>query len=222
MLRMVFRRAVTAVISLAAALAVLVGAGAVEALRPLPSITHTASDPPSLGRICPGDTIARVSVPRLGYEAAVREGADAETLAHGPGHVPGTALPGEEFGRKHAVIAVARDNGSKFASDLAIGDRIELRTPFGLRAYRVVGRRTVKVEDLRIEPTEEPTLTFIAPYPVDPVGPAPLRLAVRAEPIPEAVPAGRERSDTRSLTRSTGRNIRLGGAVVSIALPAGR
>lgn len=217
---MLLRRAFTAVSSIAAALAVLVGAGAVEALRPALSITQKSADSPTLGRICPGDTIARVSVPRLGYEAAVREGVDAETLAHGPGHVPGTALPGEDFGRKHAVIAVARDNGSKFASDLAIGDMIELRTPFGLRTYRVVGRRTVKVEDLRIDPTDEPTLTLIAPYPVDPVGPAPLRLAVRAEPVPAA--ADRERSATRSLTRSTGRSIRLGGAVVSIAFPAGR
>jgi sortase A len=170
--------------------------------------------------MCPGDTIARIAVPRLHYESSVREGADAETLAHGPGHVPGTALPGEESGRKHAVIAIARDAGAEIASQLVLGDLVDLRTPFGARTYRVVSRKAVRVEDLRIGPTDEPALTLVAPYPADSVGPAPLRLAVRAEPVPAI--AGLASAAMRSATRSTGQSLTLGPVPHTSRLRDGR
>src|SRR5213593_2001351 len=205
------RRVFAATGSLLAAAALLTGAGALETLRPSLSFSQARLPAaPPLGRICPGDTIARIAVARLQYEAPVREGADAETLAHGPGHVPGTALPGEESGRKHAVIAIARDAGAEIASQLVLGDLVLLRTPFGARTYRVVARTTVRAESLRIEPTDEPTLTLVAPYPADSVGPAPLRLAVRAEPAPTSPePAS---AAIKSATRSTGQTLTLGQA----------
>jgi LPXTG-site transpeptidase (sortase) family protein len=196
-------------------------AGTVESLRNSIPIFQTESpDPRPLGRICAGDTVARIAIARLGFEAPVREGVDEATLAHGPAHVPGTALPGEDSGRKHAVIAIARDSGASFAAELSLGDRVELRTPFGLRAYRVVERRVLKAEEVRIEPTDEPALTLIAPYPPDWIGPAPLRLTVRAEPVaaePELVSSAR-----RSLTRSTGQSFMLADAALSWALREGR
>ncbi len=219
MLKSLFRRVFAAAGTLLAAAALLVLAGVLEMLRPSFSFSQTPPSP-TLGRICSGDTIARMSVTRLNYEAPVREGADAETLAHGPGHVPGTALPGEDSGRKHAVIALARDAGAGFASQLVIGDVVELRTPFGLRTYRVVARNTMKAEEFRIDPTDEPTLTIVAPYPADSVGPAPLRLAIRAEPAPPRLaPAS---SPIRSATRSTGDSRTLAKAAVSWAFPEGR
>lgn len=216
-----FRRVFAATGSLLAAAALLTGAGALETLRPSLHFSQTlpATAPP-LGRICPGDTIARIAVARLQYEAPVREGADAETLAHGPGHVPGTALPGEESGRKHAVIAIARDAGAEIASQLVLGDLVELRTPFGARTYRVVARKTIRAEDLRIDPADEPTLTLVAPYPGDSVGPAPLRLAVRAEPAPAS--AGLASAAIKSATRSTGQSLTLAEAAVSWAFAEGR
>jgi sortase A len=220
-LKSLFCRFFAAAGTLAVAAVLLVLAGALEVLRPSFSFSQTPPPPaPALGRICPGDTIARMAIARLNYEAPVREGADAETLAHGPGHVPGTALPGEESGRKHAVIALARDSGAEFASQLVIGDSIELKTPFGFRTYRVVARKTVKAEDLRIEPTDEPTLTLVTPYPVDPVGPAPLRLAFRAEPASPDLAA--PRSPITSATRSTGIRRGWSEASISRALRVGR
>lgn len=176
------RRALTAAGTILAAGALFAVAGAVESIHP-GRAEATSAGSPALGRISPGDTVARLSVPRLGFEAAVREGVDEATLLFGPGHVPGTALPGEESRRKNAVIAVARDVGTPFASELALGDVIELRTPFGLRSYRVVERRTLRIEDVTVAPTEEPSLTLLAPYPPDSIGPAPLRIAVRAVPF---------------------------------------
>jgi len=216
-----FRRILAATGTLLAAAVLIAAAGAVEILRP--ALSFSATPPPStpaLGRICAGDTIARISVPRLNYEAPVREGADAATLAHGPGHVPGTALPGEVSGRKHAVIALAGDSGAAFASQLLVGDVVELRTPFGLRTYRVVSRRAVRPEDLRLDPTDEPTLTLVSSYPANPVGPAPLRLAVSAEPV--STEGARSSSATRSVTRSTGRMLTLAETAMSRAFSDGR
>lgn len=194
------RRAFAAVVCVLAAGALLAAAGAVEAHRSATLGPDVKPSPPPLGKICVGDTIARLSIERLGVETPVREGVDEVTLALGPGHVPGTALPGEESGRMHAVIATARDAADPFVGQLVLGDRVEVRTPFGPRSYRVVQRRTLPAGELAIGPTEQPTLTLVAPYPSDSVGPAPLRLVVRAELTDEKLPSSR----TSSLTRSTG------------------
>jgi sortase A len=211
------RRALTTAGTILAAGALFAAAGAVESIHPAQAEANSAVAP-ALPRISPGDTVARLSVPRLNFEAAVREGVDETTLAFGPGHVPGTALPGDESRRKHAVIAIARDITDPFASKLALGDVIELRTPFGLRSYRVVERQILRIEDVTIAPTDEPALTLLAPYPPDSIGPAPLRLAVRAEPFEPALANAR----TRSATRSTGRISTLAPLSISTALPEGR
>ncbi len=201
-----------------AAGALLATAGAVEARRIETVARDVNPSAPPLGKICVGDTIARLSIDRIGLETPVREGVDQVTLAHGPGHVPGTALPGEESGRMHAVIATARDTADPFVEKLVVGDRVEVRTPFGPRTYRVVQRRTVPAGELAVGPTDEPTLTLVAPYPSDSVGPAPLRLVVRAKLVDDDVPS----SFTSSLTRSTGQSTILAGLAASWAFADGR
>jgi len=213
------RRALAPAGTILAAGALLLGAGALESLGSRFSFgAPRAAVAAPLGKMCVGDTVARIAVPRLRFEAAVREGVDEDTLAYGPGHVPGTALLGDESVRKQAVIAVARDVASSFAAKLVVGDRVELRSPFGLRTYRVVGRRTLKADELKIAFGGPTALTFLAPYPSDSIGPAPLRLEVRAEPCgPE-----RASSVTRSVTRSTGRSATLAALAASRAFREGR
>ena len=211
------RRALTVAGTILGAGALFAVAGAVESIHPRPAEARSVGSP-ALARISRGDTVARLSVPRLGFEAAVREGVDLDTLSFGPGHVPGTALPGEESRGKMSVIAVARDVGTPFASDLNPGDVLELRTPFGLRSYRVVERRILRIEDVSIRATDEPSLTLLSAYPPDSAGPAPLRLAVRAEPF-EPLPA-KER--TSSATRSIGWISTLATPGASVTLPDGR
>lgn len=216
MLTSLARRLSLATASILGAAALLATAGAVESLRRSPGISAVGPSALPIGKICAGDTVARIAVERLSFEAPVREGVDPETLFQGPGHVPGTALPGDESGRRHAVIALARDMVAPFANDLMLGDEISVRTPFGLRTYRVVKRRTMPASELMIGPTEKPTLTLIAPYPADSIGPAPLRLAVTAELVGSA-----SSSASRSLTRSTEQSLIVAG-VISRAFAAGR
>lgn len=212
------RRALGALVCVLAAGALLATAGAVEARRTETVAQDVNPSAPPLGKICVGDTIARLSIERIGLETPVREGVDQVTLAHGPGHVPGTALPGEESGRMHAVIATARDTADPFVEKLVVGDLVDVRTPFGPRTYRVVQRRTVPAGDLGVGPTDEPTLSLVAPYPSDSVGPAPLRLVVRAKLVDDDVPS----SFTSSLTRSTGQSTILAGLAASLAFDDGR
>lgn len=211
------RRAVTVAGTILGAGALFAVAGAVESIHPGPAEARPGGSP-ALGRLSRGDTVARLSIPRLGFEAAVREGVDADTLSFGPGHVPGTALPGEESRGKNSVIAVARDVGTPFASELQPGDVLELRTPFGLRNYQVVERRILRIEDVSTRPTAAPSLTVLSAYPPDSAGPAPLRLAVRAEPFEPLLANPR----TSSATRSTGWISTPATPGASIALPEGR
>ncbi|GAA4584355.1 hypothetical protein GCM10023194_24070 [Planotetraspora phitsanulokensis] len=50
-----------------------------------------------LGRVHLGGALALLRIPRLGtdYKYAIVEGTDAEQLRSGPGHYPGTAMPGQ-------------------------------------------------------------------------------------------------------------------------------
>lgn len=80
---------------------------------------------------------AHMSIERLGVEAVVFEGVSQQTLARGPGHMPGTSLPGQPG---NAVISGHRTTyGAPFFDFdlLKPGDRIEIETAIGTHVYEV-------------------------------------------------------------------------------------
>lgn len=80
---------------------------------------------------------AQMSIAGLGLDAVVFEGVTPQTLARGPGHMPGTALPGQPG---NAVISGHRTTyGSPFFDFdlLEPGDRIEIETAIGTHVYEV-------------------------------------------------------------------------------------
>jgi sortase A len=80
---------------------------------------------------------ARLRVPSLDLEAVVFEGVATSTLAKGPGHMPGTPLPGQPG---NAVISGHRTTYGRPFYDfdlLAAGDRIEIETSIGNHVYEV-------------------------------------------------------------------------------------
>ena len=90
---------------------------------------------------------ARIIVPRVGLDAVVFEGVTGETLAQGPGHMPGTPLPGQPG---NAVISGHRTTHGRpfFDFDLLLpGDRIEVETSIGSHVY-------VVRESLVVAPTD--------------------------------------------------------------------
>src|SRR5712691_13526538 len=162
-------RALTAVVL---ACGILAAATAAEGLYG--SLSRRAIDRPlPFPRLAEGDLVGRLSAPRVGLDAPVYEGIDSATLAQGPGHVPATTLPGSSGG---AVIAVSRGETGDRLSELKLGDSVQMRTPFGLRSYRVVERRVLEPEAIRFETIARGDVTLLTPYPPDEVGPAPSRL----------------------------------------------
>src|SRR5438093_3096344 len=84
--------------------------------------------------ISPGETVARLEIPRLGISVMVLEGVDAATLQRGVGHIPGTSLPGPAG---NVALAGHRDTFFRPLKDIRTGDEIRLATPESTYEYRV-------------------------------------------------------------------------------------
>jgi sortase A len=132
-----------------------------------------------------GKPVARLRIPSAEIDNIVFGGADQATLEKGPGHVPGSEMPGEDTGRNNCVITAHRDSHFRHLGWLRKGQRIELETTAGRTLdYRVVSREIVTPDAVRVlQATAEPRLTLITCYPFNYVGAAPKRLVVVAEPV---------------------------------------
>ena len=84
-----------------------------------------------------------ISVPKLHYFAAVKEGTDANTLYDSPGHYPQTPWPGDP-----GMVGVAAHNvfWINFPR-LSRGDEVDIDTRYGTFRYRVTGSRIVNPND---------------------------------------------------------------------------
>ena len=90
-----------------------------------------------------GQPLGRLRIPSIGVSKVVVAGTDTASLRLGPGHYPGTPLPGV---RGTVAIAGHRTTyGAPFRKldEVARGDRIEVRMPYGTFVYRVEQKRIV-------------------------------------------------------------------------------
>ncbi len=125
-----------------------------------------------------GDTVAKLSIPRLSAQLYVMEGDDDRELRRGPGHMPGTAMPGA---RGNSVIAGHRDTHFRVLKDIRKGDDIVVETTAGQFLYRVRNTSIVPSSNTSaLQPSAGPTLHLITCYPFYYVGNAPQRFVVEA------------------------------------------
>lgn len=107
-----------------------------------------------------------ISIPKLGVEAPLLEGIRLTTLDNGPGHWPGTAMPGEVG---NVVVAAHRtSHGGPFRDidQLVAGDVVEFNTAAGVIEYTVTGTQIVQPDAVWIvNPTDTPTATLFACHP---------------------------------------------------------
>jgi sortase A len=128
-----------------------------------------------------GDTVATLTIPRVQGEWRVVEGAEEASLRLGPGHVAGTALPGENG---NCVIAGHRDTQFRKLKDIRQGDEIVLRTSIGESRYKVTGWEVVKPTNTHVlNATPNAVLNLITCYPFYYVGHAPTRFIVHARMV---------------------------------------
>jgi sortase A len=134
---------------------------------------------PVVSRPQPGDTFAKLLIPRLNTELYVIEGDGERELRRGPGHLPATVLPGEAG---NCVIAGHRDTHFRVLKDIRKGDDIVLETNAGQFLYRVKSTRVVSPENTSVlAPRKEAELHLITCFPFYYVGSAPKRFIVNAQ-----------------------------------------
>ena len=125
--------------------------------------------------------VARLEAPGHCVERIVLAGASGAVLAFGPGHLDGSAAPGQP---SNTVLAGHRDTHFEFLRDLEPGDELTLEDAAGVRRqYRVEGAWVVDHGDVSVlEPTAEDRLTLATCCSLDavvPGGPLATSRAVR-------------------------------------------
>ena len=122
------------------------------------------------------DLLTRVVIPKISLDAIVVEGVSRKQLSEGPGHIKGTATPGEAG---NAVISAHRDTFFRHIYELNKGDEILVRRNGKVFHYQVTGKKIVMPDDMAVlKQTSDPQLTLITCYPTYYIGPAPKRLVV--------------------------------------------
>jgi len=93
-----------------------------------------------------------ISVPKLKYFAAVREGIDSTILYSGPGHYPGTVWPGDQ-----GSVGVAAHNEYWINFPLLkIGDEIDIQTRYGTFKYTMTGSSVVSPDNRTVLVSDAP------------------------------------------------------------------
>ena len=125
--------------------------------------------------------VARLTAPAQDADVLVLAGASGRTLAFGPGHLDGSAQPGDPG---NAVITAHRDTHFRFLRLVAPGDELQVeRADGGKRHFRIRGSYIADYRELHLpRDTAVPTLTLVTCYPFDALNPGgPLRYVVVAE-----------------------------------------
>jgi sortase A len=147
--------------------------------RPILDETRTALPGSRVRSVRRGETLAKLNIPRLDAELYVIEGDGPRELRRGPGHLEGTALPGQ---KGNCVIAGHRDTHFRVLKDIREGDDIVLQTESGQYLYRVRNMHIVSPENTSaLRPTNTASLNLITCYPFYYVGSAPKRFVVEAQ-----------------------------------------
>lgn len=146
-----------------------------------------------------GQPFAVLRIPAFGaqWRFAVVEGTTLVQLAEGPGHVPGTQLPGEPGNFAVAAHDITAGNPFMHLGSLRRGDGVSVTTVNGTYQYRVLSERVVRYTDVGVldsvpgAPGQRPVRQFITLITCTPVTLAftPWRIVVTGE-LTAMTPAG--------------------------------
>jgi sortase A len=141
-----------------------------------PGVTIDAIVPPAIVQPAPaaapaaGAVLGRLVIPRLGLSVTFRHGVGAPVLAQGPGHYPGTSLPGGGGTIAIAGHRVTHTRPFLRLNRLRKGDRVVLVLRGRRYRYRVFTMRIVpphQVWPLRSRGGEQLVLTACHPPTTD-------------------------------------------------------
>lgn len=97
-----------------------------------------------------GEGIGRIGIPAIDLDAVVIQGTETADLQKGPGHYPDSGLPGQ--GRTVAIAGHRTTYLAPFRNiaDIARGDEISLKLPYGTFRYRVTKTDIVDPTDVAV------------------------------------------------------------------------
>ena len=127
-----------------------------------------------------GTPIGRLVIPRIDLDEIVLEGIETEDLNAGPGHLPGSVLPGE---RGNSIVSAHRDRHFNHFDALKVGDTVITESRIGKTTWVIVSQRVVDKDARALFRTSDTTLTLTTCWPIRYVGSAPSRLIVTAKPV---------------------------------------
>ena len=124
--------------------------------------------------------VARLVIPKIGLDEIVLEGIDDEAMNGGPGHFPGSPLPG---GAGNSIISAHRDRHFRSLGEVAVGDTIVTQSGARTTKWVVVKRKVVDKDRPVLFPSKTAMLTLTTCWPIRYFGTAPDRLILTALPV---------------------------------------
>jgi sortase A len=110
--------------------------------------------------------LGSIEIPAIGVSKALLEGVTMTTLDRGPGHWPGTAMPGQQGNVVVAGHRVSHDRPFRDVDQLTAGDEVIMTTGDGRFVYHVVSIEIVRPDAVWIvNQTPEHTATLFACHP---------------------------------------------------------
>ena len=146
-------------------------AGATDAL-PLPELSVSGRE------IIRGFPVARLTIESIDLDEVVLEGVGPVELNGGPGHFPGSVLPG---GAGNSILSAHRDRHFRRVGELTVGSHIRTETREGIVEWTVTERRIVSKDTPSLFEESDATLTLTTCWPLRYFGPAPDRLLIIAK-----------------------------------------
>jgi sortase A len=124
--------------------------------------------------------IGEIRIPKIGLVHPVYEGVTLTVIDHGPGHWPGSAVPGQIGNAVFAGHRVTHSHPFRNVDKLVAGDQIIfVMNDGGTYTYKMTKQEIVKPADTWIvNPTPTATLTLFACHPP---GSAAKRIVIRAD-----------------------------------------
>jgi sortase A len=124
-------------------------------------------DPPLNPRAAaPIVKIGEIHIPKIGLVHPVYEGVTLTVVDHGPGHWPGSAVPGQLGNSVFAGHRVTHSHPFRRIHELAPGDDIVFKMQNGTFSYKMTGHQIVTPKDVHIvNPTTDATVTLFACHP---------------------------------------------------------
>lgn len=114
----------------------------------------------------PHAAFGMIVIPKINLVHPIFEGIDESTIHWGPGHWPGSALPGQRGNTVFAGHRVTHTHPFRNIDQLVPGDLIQFVMPDGTYTYKMTSQQIVNPSDTWIvNPTPDATLTLFACHP---------------------------------------------------------